>query len=317
MNNQPLLTVLMPVYNAEEYLSASIESVLGQTYGHFQFLIINDGSTDGSEKRILSYRDSRIWYKKNEINRGLITTLNEGMEFAVGKYIVRMDADDICKINRFQMQVDFMEKYSEIGICGCCAAVIEKDHLKMKYDSDDESIRIKMLYQCHMLHPSVIIRKKLIDKHHLRYNSEFIHAEDYDLFYRIGKVAKLANLTDELLLYREHEGSVSRIYKQVQKDNSTKVIKHQFKDIGVNITESEITLLMDFMNARFDFDQSELYSIEKLLLRIDAANRHSKRLNERVLRSIFFEKWKDLLMNTTHFGIKVHYLGMNSALSQF
>lgn len=317
MNNQPLVTVLLPVYNAELHLAESVESVLGQTFTDFEFLIINDGSTDDSEKQILSYRDVRIRYHKNEINLGLIATLNKGMELASGKYIVRMDADDICMPDRIQKQVQFMETHPEVGICGCCADVIDKAHLKMKYDAEDASIRIKMLYQCHMLHPSVIIRKGLIDRYTLRYNPEFIHAEDYELFYRIGNFTKLANLTDTLLLYREHEGSVSRIYKQTQKDNSLRVIKQEFKDIGIDITEAEVDLFKDLMNSCFKFSESELYTVEKLLLKIIFANRHSRILDDSTLVRILSQKWKDMLLNVTRLGWTVYRLGMNSPLSKY
>lgn len=315
MFNQPLVTVLLPAYNAGRHLRESIESVLGQTFRDFEFLIINDGSIDDSEKQILSYSDLRIRYHKNEINLGLIATLNKGIELALGKYIVRMDADDICMPDRIQRQVQFMETHLEVGICGCCADVIDKPNVKMKYDAEDTSIRVKMLYQCHMLHPSIIIRKELIDKYRLRYNPEFIHAEDYELFYRIGKFTKLANLTDVLLRYREHEGSVSRIYKQTQKDNSLKVIKQEFKDIGIDITEAEVDLFKDVMNSCFDFSKDELYKVEKLLLKIISSNRHSCILDDATLVRILSQKWKDMLMNVTRLGWTVFRLGINSPLS--
>src|SRR5688572_768328 len=133
MINPPLISVLMPVYNAGPYLKESIESVLAQTYDNFEFLIINDGSTDSSEKEILSYNDVRIHYVKCETNSGLIATLNQGLALATGKYIVRMDADDICRPQRFEKQVRFMENHPEIGICGCCADVIDRKDVKMKY----------------------------------------------------------------------------------------------------------------------------------------------------------------------------------------
>jgi len=315
MFNQPLVTVLLPAYNAGRHLRESIESVLGQTFRDFEFLIINDGSIDDSEKQILSYSDLRIRYHKNEINIGLIATLNKGIELALGKYIVRMDADDICMPDRIQRQVQFMETHLDVGICGCCADVIDKPNVKMKYDAEDASIRVKMLYQCHMLHPSIIIRKELIDKYRLRYNPEFIHAEDYELFYRIGKFTKLANLTDVLLRYREHEGSVSRIYKQTQKDNSLKVIKQEFKDIGIDITEAEVDLFKDVMNSCFDFSKDELYKVEKLLLKIISSNRHSCILDDTTLVRILSQKWKDMLMNVTRLGWTVFRLGINSPLS--
>ncbi|MES2619870.1 MAG: glycosyltransferase family A protein [Bacteroidota bacterium] len=316
MNSQPFVTVLLPVYNAQLHVRQSIESVLGQTFPNFELLIINDGSTDDSEKEILSYTDARIRYYENESNAGLIATLNWGMELASGKYIVRMDADDICMPDRIQKQVQFMETHHKVGVCGCCADVIGKPNIKMKYDAHDASIRIKMLYQCHMLHPSIILRKDLLDKLGLRYNPAFVHAEDYELFCRLGKFTKLANLTETLLLYREHEGSVSRIYQDVQTKNSLEVIQQQFKDLGMEIDETEVDLFKGLMNSRFDFAEKEVYVIENLLEKIIAANRQSKNLDEALLETILFQKWKDLLMNVTRFGLNIYRLGMNSHLSK-
>ena len=112
------VTVLMPVYNGEMYLREAIDSILHQTFTDFEFLIINDGSTDNSETIILSYDDSRIRYEKNDSNLKLIATLNKGIELAKGKYIVRMDADDISIPDRIEKQVAFLEKNPDVGICG-------------------------------------------------------------------------------------------------------------------------------------------------------------------------------------------------------
>src|SRR5688500_8514963 len=113
ITTQPLVSVLMPVYNAEAYVSEAIQSILQQTYKNFEFLIINDGSTDNSEKLINTFSDSRIRYIRNSENIKLVATLNKGIDLSVGKYLVRMDADDISLPERLQKQVDFMETHPE------------------------------------------------------------------------------------------------------------------------------------------------------------------------------------------------------------
>jgi len=112
-----LVTVLMPVYNGEKYLNEAIDSILNQTYTNFEFLIINDGSTDRSVEIIKGYNDSRIKLIHNKKNMGLVYTLNRGLALALGKYIVRMDADDISLPNRFKLQLDFMEINTEVALC--------------------------------------------------------------------------------------------------------------------------------------------------------------------------------------------------------
>jgi glycosyltransferase involved in cell wall biosynthesis len=136
-NTNPLVTVLMPVYNGEEFLHEAIESILKQTYLNFELLIINDGSTDSSENIILSYPDTRIRYIKNESNIKLIATLNNGFALAQGKYIVRMDADDYSVKERLQKQVAFMEANPEVTLAGSWFETIGDEPSRVvKYESD-------------------------------------------------------------------------------------------------------------------------------------------------------------------------------------
>ncbi|MFT5919102.1 MAG: glycosyltransferase involved in cell wall biosynthesis, partial [Granulosicoccus sp.] len=147
MNEIPLVTVLLPVYNAEKFLEQAIRSVLDQTFTEFEFLIINDGSTDRSEEIIVSFNDSRIRYIKNETNLKLIKTLNKGIEFASGKYIARMDADDISLPTRFEQQVALLEKQPEIGVCGtnCIIFTTKGEESPSQYASDNDEIKFNML----------------------------------------------------------------------------------------------------------------------------------------------------------------------------
>ena len=118
--NAPAVSVVMPVYNGEKYLRESIDSILNQTYTDYEFIIVNDGSNDKTEEIILSYNDNRIRYIKNEKNLQIVKSLNRGIELAKGRYIARMDADDISLPRRFEKQITFMENNLEIGVCGTC-----------------------------------------------------------------------------------------------------------------------------------------------------------------------------------------------------
>jgi len=115
---EPKVTVLMPVYNGEKYLNEAIDSILGQTFKDFKFLIINDGSTDGTADILKSYKDSRIKVTNNEKNIGLTKSLNKGLKMAKSEYIARMDADDISLPTRLQKQVEFMDSHPKVGVCG-------------------------------------------------------------------------------------------------------------------------------------------------------------------------------------------------------
>ena len=113
----PLISVILPAYNAERFLEEAIDSILAQTYKNFELIVLNDGSTDRTEEIILSYNDPRIRYIKNESNLKLIKTLNKGIALARGKYIARMDADDISLPTRFEKEIEFMEIHPDIGVC--------------------------------------------------------------------------------------------------------------------------------------------------------------------------------------------------------
>jgi glycosyltransferase involved in cell wall biosynthesis len=238
----PLVSVLMPVYNGEKFLNEAIDSILNQTYADFEFLIINDGSTDNSETIILSYDDSRIRYEKNNSNLKLIATLNKGIELANGKYIVRMDADDISTSDRIEKQVAFMEKNSDIGLCGTWFESFDEKETKgeCKYASKHDIICFKHLYQIHLSHGTAIFRASLLDKFNFRFDKDFSHAEDYDLFSRMSQCTKLANLPFVGYYVRHHVNEVSVKYNNIQRHNSLKVRKRLFELLETKVDESEL-----------------------------------------------------------------------------
>ena len=169
-NEFPLVTVLMAVYNGEKYLREAIESMLNQSYTNFEFLIINDGSTDSTEEIILSYRDERIRHMKNEQNIKLIASLNKGLDLAEGKYIARMDADDVSLPERLAKQVDFMERNLEYGLLGTWVKTLGLNPDKeIHFKSGHDEIRFELFFHNYLHHPTVMFRKEIIKKNNLKY----------------------------------------------------------------------------------------------------------------------------------------------------
>lgn len=215
----PLVSVLMPVYNGEKYLKEAIESILNQTYTNFEFIIINDGSTDKSEEIILSYTDTRINYISNSANIKLIKTLNVGLNAATGKYICRMDADDISLQNRIELQVDFMENHPKYVLAGTYVNTInELGQLQktIEYYTQDEDLRFAMIHYCPFIHPSVILRSDILKKTNFHYLEDYIHAEDYHLWTILANEGKVANIPLYLLNYRVHPEQISSVNEQFQ-----------------------------------------------------------------------------------------------------
>lgn len=210
--NIPLVTVLLSVYNGEKYLKTAIDSILSQSFKNFEFLIINDGSSDNTEGVIKSYSDSRISYIRNESNLKLIASLNKGLSLAKGKYIARMDADDISIEDRLEKQVSFLENNSEIGICGSYIEVFGPgiSTYTRKYPLEDVDIRLEAIMRSPFAHPTVMIRKKILDKYNLQYSKEYLLLEDYKLWTDLLNYTQGMNLPEVLLKYRSHLKSVTK-----------------------------------------------------------------------------------------------------------
>jgi len=205
---ESLVTVLLPVYNGEQYLKLAIDSILNQTYKNIDLLLIDDGSTDGTIEIIKSYADPRIRLVRNEHNLGLTATFNKGIDLAIGKYVARMDADDIAINTRIEKQVNFLEGHKEVTMVDCVMEVIDKDGNSLKkYNSDiisEKEIRRSLPYNNHLGHSSIMIRANIYKKYKYRKTD----AEDYDLWLRLANDNHVIHKIDEpLLKYRLHGNS--------------------------------------------------------------------------------------------------------------
>lgn len=220
MTQSYLISVLMPVYNTkEEYLRTSIESILNQTFTDFEFIIVNDGSTNNAEEVILSYKDNRIKYVKQE-NQGIVGALNNAWSKASGKYIARMDSDDIAYPERFAKQVNFLEENPEYSLVGSWAKIIpSKNIIKLPQD-----IKIMdLLADCMFIHPSIMFNKADFEKFNLQYETGFEYAEDYCLYANAVKHLKMTNLQEALLVYRVYPENSSSKNRNVRIRSSFKV----------------------------------------------------------------------------------------------
>ena len=159
----PKISVIMPAYNAEQYISEAIESILGQTFADFEFIIIDDGSSDSTSGIIASYKDSRIRYFRNEKNLGIVGALNRGLALAAGEYIARMDADDISLPERFQTQCAYMEKHPDVGVCGTAIKVFGKnmEEYDRFFSTNKADLKAELLFASQA---SGEERQKMIDK---------------------------------------------------------------------------------------------------------------------------------------------------------
>lgn len=205
-----LVSVVLPAYNAELYLKEALDSILQQTFTNFELIILNDGSTDSTEDIILSYEDSRIVYVKNQENLGLIGTLNKGISLAKGKYIARMDADDIALPKRLSKQISFLEANTQYGVVGAFAQIIDSKEI-YKVPITNEAIKAFLYIDSPFIHPSVVIRKDLLSSN--LYDHQYHRIEDYELWVRLSAQTKFYNIPEILLKYRVLDGSESSLLK--------------------------------------------------------------------------------------------------------
>lgn len=262
MSTCPRVSVLMPVYNGEKYLHQAIDSILGQTFTDFEFLIINDGSTDSSAEIIESYNDPRIRLVHNKTNLKLIETLNKGIRLARGQYIARMDCDDISMPERLSKQVVFMDAHPEVNILGTGFYVIDskgKSSYKVLFPLNHHFLSWSLCFYCPICHPSTIIRKDALLKIG-GYDPKMLHAEDYDLWRRLSKKTKLANLPEILLCLRKHKDSVCSTNLLLHNENSTKINRAIVSEVlGEDI---DAYIIHCIRNRKFKSWGDQFYSVQ-------------------------------------------------------
>lgn len=216
----PLISVLMPVYNCEEYVQAAIDSILGQTFRDFEFIIIDDGSKDRTADivKAAAARDDRIKVISRE-NRGIVPSLNEALAVAAGDLIARMDGDDISLPDRFQRQVDYLRAHPDCGLVGTQIMFMDPDGrpiAPMPNPLDHAGIVQTMLDGSESVsHPTVIFRRAVAQSIN-GYSDRYKHAEDIDFFLRMAEATQVANMPDLLLHYRQHAKSIGRTQTEAQ-----------------------------------------------------------------------------------------------------
>lgn len=202
----PLVSVLMPVYNGEKFLKEAIESILNQTFSNFEFIIIDDCSTDRSAEIILSYADNRIKYFKNEKNAGITSTLNRGIELAAATYIARMDADDISHPERLQKQYGYLEANKNCALVSSRANVVnEKKEIIYTDTTPSEFYYFKLVFTSPFFHSSVMyLKDRVIEAG--KYSEAY--AEDFELFWQLSRRYLFYNIPEVLLDYRVSDTSL-------------------------------------------------------------------------------------------------------------
>lgn len=295
---EKIVSVIMPVHNGETYLREAIGSILDQTFRDFELILIDDASDDRTPEIIKEYADTRIRLLTNAENQGLTRNLNRAVDIAEGQYIARMDADDIALPERLARQVAFMEKHPDHGLCGTWAKTFGAYEVPVNFPTHHEELKCCLLFQNPVVHPSVMFRAAIIKK--IRYDETLRVAQDYELWQRIARHAKIANLPEYLLRYRVHETSTSSTRQAQQEEVRNKVIYNYLYALGIEPTPKELEIHNTIARVKADKDRLDLNYLPDMYLwmnKLLRQNRQRKIFDQTTLEQIFCFRW----LLTCHF----------------
>jgi glycosyl transferase family 2 len=318
VSSHPIVTVLMPVYNSSAYLPEAIESILAQTFGDFEFLIVDDGSTDRTWQILTEYRrrDARIRLARNQANIGLTRCLNAGLAQAQGDYIARMDGDDISVPERLARQVAFMEQHPRVGICGAWVRRAGAAGAMERYPTDDADIRCQLLFKNVLAHPTAIMRRGLFRQLGLAYDPAYRYAQDYDLWVRAAEHVALANIAHILLHYRMHQQQAGQRERELQDQAAGRVRQFQLRRLGVLPTAAESATHEAISTSRFQPGQAFVLSAEAWLRKLSAANRRTGSYSELAFARALAGRWYMVCRLSTALGLWAWWCFWRSPLSR-
>lgn len=277
------VTQIICFYNEEKYLEKAILSILNQTYKNIELIIINDGSTDLSEKIVQGIQDERLIYISNNKNHGLAWCRNQGLNLATGEYVGFVDADDIAEINKIEKQVSFLEKNKDILAVSGNYDYIDRDgkHLNLQnkdIPTDNLSVRTKMLFGNCVAGPCALFRREIINKNNIRHDIHMITSQDYFFWLECLKFGKICNIDDILFHYRINHGSKSNINKakdeQAYNHTLKKIISYAWSSRGYDLSEDEIDFIYIFLYKQNKRITIKLFKFcNNLLSKIDEQSR--------------------------------------------
>jgi len=300
----PQVTVLMPVYNGGRYLDEAIRSILTQTLGDLELIVINDGSTDDSGAIIERHqrRDKRV-RGYEQPNCGLIDTLNRGLSLARGEYVARMDQDDISHPERLSIQVAFLNANQQVGICGAWIETIEGlVRHAVRFPTHHPSICGWLLFESVLAHPTVVMRRSVLSKMALSYDSACLHAEDYDLWVRASRYTALANVGQVLLQYRIHPDQIVRRCEVDKLTSARRVRQAQLERLGVMPSDEELDLHQALSTWQFRPTPAFLKATRAWFIKLKTANDKARLYQTDALSQVLGQRWAAVCAAATHLG---------------
>ncbi len=291
--SNPLVSIVMPVFNSEKFVGEAVESLLSQTFKDFELIIVDDGSTDKSAEIISTFQDSRIRILSNLKNRGIVFSRNRGLKDIRGKFYAPFDSDDVARPDKFEKQIDFLNKNPEFAMIGSWANLIdehgEKLPKKWKLKAKPEHIPPIMLFRNYFVHSSILVRKEFIEN--IVYEDGFDVVEDYKFCADLAFGSRVVNYPDYLLKYRFHSKSAMRKDRQRMRNQDIKIYRYLFDKLEIKLSESDLNSIFALKGERNTGALDELIDIEKFLIRIIRQNNQLQLFNHKELEKTVANRW--------------------------
>jgi glycosyltransferase involved in cell wall biosynthesis len=293
-----LVSIIMPSYNSEQFIRNSILSVLNQSFSLWELLIVDDASTDSTIDIIMSFEDPRIRVIRLNENKGNYYARNIGLENAVGKYIAMLDSDDISLPKRIQLQYNYLENNTSIGAIGTSFIIIDENGNyinKIDRRMGYSELRVNLIHDNILLHSSLFIKKELIERYDLKYQTSYLYAADYDFVFNCSKHFPVASLGEYCVLYRFHGSNITNTFNSSQKSFATiirkNIITYYF---GSMLEKMEIEMINSIFTESFDMDLWKIFRIEDIIKKILEFNYENKVLDDQSLCSLFNKRFVSL-----------------------
>jgi glycosyltransferase involved in cell wall biosynthesis len=271
MSKNVPITVLMAVYNGEKYLRQSVESILNQTFKNFEFLIINDGSTDKTSEVLNSFNDKRIRVINNIKNQGLTKCLHDGVTLSKGQYIARLDVDDISISNRLEIQKKYLDENPDVLVVHSMFHHIDQNNKIIKKNIGNKDsinlIKWNLIWKNRLQHPTVMFRKEVLTKYKLNYNLKYKRSQDFEFWAQISRVGDIFLIPIPLILYRIHDESITnKVFGNKHLTAQKEIIKENIFSYGIKVDEGLIkeVAILSWQLSISPFGYKYKYSIGKL-----------------------------------------------------
>lgn len=318
MDTNIKVSVIMPVYNGERYIREAVESVLHQTFSDWELLIVNDASTDGTEKILESFKDPRLKIIKNDKNLGSVVSRNIAFNQIKSEYVAILDADDVAAPTRLEEQVRFLDAHPDFGLVASWSKTIAENGRQIGHVVKDttppEKIPIKLLFHNVLAFSSVMMRKSAMPA--IPFKEWSVPVEDVALYLKMLPNSKFAILPKVLVNYRSHEKGISKVYGAKRREVMDKLINGELKKFGIETSPEELKIHRTNFGYGGENVEEFIRKREAWLLKLIRQNQNVARYPQELFEEVVAEKWLESSDANASLGLKLWKIFRQSPLSK-